>query len=242
MVDRPNNEYIQQALDFLEQLHGLRNLPEFQNFQNASAAFLSGAGLEEQLKNRFQSLMLFAPQYPEMHAYLQYEVLPVIDKITSWARSTWRAMPGYYDALPRSQQTLSPSDFGFHNAIESGNGKLVFIDFEYFGWDDPVKLIVDFSFHPGMELDSTLKRKWIDGAVKIYGEEILERLQLAWPMIGLCWCMILLNEYRTDVWLRRCVANSEKSHHREAILAAQLKRSRDLLEMISDRYEQLPFN
>lgn len=242
VVDRPNNEHMQQALDFLEQLHELRGLPAFENFKNASAAFLSGSSFEDQLKNRFHSLMLFAPKYPEMHDYLQHEMLPVIEEITSWVRSAWRIKPCYDEPLPRSQQTLSPSDFGFHNAIERKNGKLVFIDFEYFGWDDPVKLIVDFSFHPGMVLNSALKQQWIEGTVKIYGEEILERLRLAWPMIGLCWCLILLNEYRGDVWLRRCAANAEKSRHREAILTTQLRRSRDLLGMIRDRYEQFPFH
>lgn len=241
-VNHPNNKHMHQALKFLEQLHGLRKLPAFENFQNASAAFLSGASFEEQLKNRFHALMLVAPESPELSDYLQSEVLPVLEEITSWTRSTWQIKPGYFEPLPRSQQTLSPSDFGFHNTVERENGKLIFVDFEYFGWDDPVKLIADFSFHPGMVLDPALKQRWIEGAVKIYGEEILERLRLAWPMIGLCWCLILLNEYRSDVWLRRCAANSEKSQHRKAILATQLRRSRDLLGMISERYKQPLFN
>ena len=38
---------------------------------------------------------------------------------------------------------LSPSDFGLHNTISKKN-KLYFFDFEYFGWDDPIKLICDF--------------------------------------------------------------------------------------------------
>lgn len=242
VVDCPNNKHVQQALDFLEQLHGFRCLPVFENFKNASAAFLSGASFEDQLKARLHSLLLFSPKYPEMHDYLQREMLPGIEEITGWARSAWRINPGYDEALPRSQQTLSPSDFGFHNTIERKNGELVFIDFEYFGWDDPVKLIVDFSLHPGMALNSALKQQWFEGTVKIYGESILERLRLAWPMIGLCWCLILLNEYRGDVWMRRCGANAEKSRHREAILAAQLRLSRSLLGMIRERYRQFPFH
>lgn len=237
-VNHPNNGHMQQALNFLEQLHGVRELPIFENFQNASAAFLSGVGFEEQLRKRFHTLMLLAPEFPEMHDFLQGEALPIIEEVIGWVRSEWHIKPGYFEQLPRSQQTLSPSDFGFHNSVERENGKLAFIDFEYFGWDDPVKLIVDFSFHPGMALSSTLRQQWIGGAVKIYGEEILERLRLAWPMIGLSWCLILLNEYRSDVWSRRCTANPEKSQHRETILADQLRRSRDLLEMISEHYKQ----
>ena len=51
---------------------------------------------------------------------------------------------------------LSPSDFGFHNTIKSK--KLYFIDFEYFGLDDPVKLVIDFILHPGMKLNLQLKK------------------------------------------------------------------------------------
>jgi len=42
---------------------------------------------------------------------------------------------------------VSPSDFGFHNAIKTGSG-FVFIDFEFAGWDDPAKIAVDFILQP----------------------------------------------------------------------------------------------
>ena len=56
-------------------------------------------------------------------------------------------------------QVLSPSDFGFHNAILKESGDLVFLDFEYFGRDDPVKLMADFIWHPGMKLSNLQKRR-----------------------------------------------------------------------------------
>ena len=34
------------------------------------------------------------------------------------------------------------------------------IDFEYFGWDDPVKLTADFLWHPAMELDPEIAVEW----------------------------------------------------------------------------------
>ena len=43
-----------------------------------------------------------------------------------------------------NERSLSPSDFGFHNAIRRADGRLAFVDFEYFGWDDPAKLVADF--------------------------------------------------------------------------------------------------
>ena len=237
-VKNINAKHIQQALEFLKSLNELSKLPSFQNFQNASAAFLSGHEFEEQLHLRFNVLNKSASSYPKMYDYLHNELLPIMKSFIFWVNSEWRIDLLYNERLPRFSQTLSPSDFGFHNAIKQINGKLVFIDFEYFGWDDPVKLIADFCFHPGMKISSKLKKQWISGALKIDGEEILERLRLAWPLIGLSWCLILLNEYRDDIWSRRCIANQNKSHRREKILVTQLNRSRRLLNRINKTYTQ----
>ena len=52
--------------------------------------------------------------------------------------------------LDPAERCLSPSDFGFHNAILANDGRLRFIDFEYAGWDDPSKLICDFFCQPAV--------------------------------------------------------------------------------------------
>jgi len=234
----PQPAHIDQALCFINDLHGLRNISGFKYFQNASAALLSGLNFEEQIKARVSALLREAPGHVELQNYLRNEFMPIMFEIIDSGRSGWTFRPGYGETLPRAQQTLSPSDFGFHNVIERPNGKLTFIDFEYFGWDDPVKLVLDFIFHPGMVLDNALKKQWVEGAVTIYGEEIRDRLALTWPMIGLSWCLILLNEYRSEVWLRRCAADPKKSQSHNVILTVQLQRSRNLLLMISEHYKQ----
>ena len=140
--------------------------------------------------------------------------------------------------LDRSKQTLSPSDFGFHNAIEKKNKTIKFIDFEYFGWDDPAKLIADFCFHPGMKLPPNLKEGWIDGAIDIYGGDVSERLRLIWPLVGLSWCLILLNEFKDDIWQRRCSGDRSKLEARKEILELQLDKSRALLKAINQQYNK----
>jgi len=47
------------------------------------------------------------------------------------------------DVIDQDKCCVSPSDFGFHNAIRTASGTR-FIDFEFAGWDDPVKALVDF--------------------------------------------------------------------------------------------------
>ena len=100
--------------------------------------------------------------------------------------------------LAFAQRTLSPSDFGFHNALRRPDGSVVFLDFEYFGWDDPAKLCSDFCLHPGMGLDDNLAARFLRGARAIYGAadaQYESRLAVMRPLCGLCWCMIVLNSF-----------------------------------------------
>ena len=69
-------------------------------------------------------------------------------------------------ALPSAQRTLAPSDFGFHNTLRYANGALAFVDFEYFGWDDPAKLTADIMLHPGRPLSAPQRQRFSDGRDK----------------------------------------------------------------------------
>ena len=51
------------------------------------------------------------------------------------------------DSIGPDQRCISPSDFGFHNAIRTTSGPK-FIDFEFAGWDDPAKTAADFVLQP----------------------------------------------------------------------------------------------
>ena len=55
----------------------------------------------------------------------------------------------------------SPSDFGIHNTIRDQENNIIFIDFDYFGWDDPVKLASDFYWHPAMNLKIEHREFWL---------------------------------------------------------------------------------
>src|SRR5262249_19275117 len=117
----------------------------------------------------------------------------------------YRAMGvSFATPLPQAARSLCPSDFGFHNALRSPGG-LVFIDFEYFGWDDPVKLCCDFLLHPGMNLSAPLKRGFVEAVLPIYGADarFARRLSLLYPLFALRWCLILLNEFLPERWATR---------------------------------------
>lgn len=72
------------------------------------------------------------------------------------------------------------------------------MDFEYFGWDDPVHLVADTLQHPGMELQGDLAAHFLKRCSQIYGKgdpDFDARLRILYPLYGLRWCMIMLNPF-----------------------------------------------
>ena len=102
---------------------------------------------------------------------------------------------------------------------------LIFLDLEYFGWDDPVKLVSDFWWHPGMSLDDRLKSKWLSEASRLFVKndpDFLTRINALHPAYGLRWALIVLN-----IYLRNHQENTvSHSYHR-----LQLQKFERLCEM-----------
>jgi len=97
--------------------------------------------------------------------------------------------------LTKNQMIISPSDFGFHNAIKN-NKKLFFIDFEYAGFDDPIKLICDFYCQPDQSLTVKQKeifiRKLILKGYKL--NQLKSYIKIYLPFHIIKWCCIMLKE------------------------------------------------
>ncbi len=112
--------------------------------------------------------------------------------------------------LPHPQRSLVPSDFGFHNALRDEKGRLTFIDFEYFGWDDPVKLTADVLLHPGTRIAPELLTRFRTAAKKLYGKDpdFATRLDAFHSLFGLRWVLILLNEFHPERWRRRILSGT----------------------------------
>ena len=107
--------------------------------------------------------------------------------------------PDFSKELEPYEKIISPSDFGLHNAKIGKNGKLVFFDFEYAGWDDPAKTIADFFAQPQFpapyeELDNLLST-----FSEFFSEMTMEKLRARLPLVSrvtrLKWCYIALNDF-----------------------------------------------
>jgi len=86
---------------------------------------------------------------------------------------------------------ISPSDFGFHNAIRS-RGSIKFIDFEFAGWDDPAKLISDFVLQPRIPVRQ-IPPLLIQAIQPDAAEAILRRCATLGPILRVKWLCIILS-------------------------------------------------
>ncbi len=226
-VSAPADRDIDAALTFSANLHAIRSAAGADRLPLASEACLSGAEIVAQVGRRHERFKLVAQSEPSLAQFLATDFGPIAEAAEAWSRAGYEKLGWSFDApIPREQQSLSPSDFGFHNAIRRADGELVFVDFEYFGWDDPVKLASDFLQHPGMSLSSEQYARFRAGTEKIYGGEaaFAQRLALLYPLYGLRWCMILLNEFLPERWESRRLAGVHVD--RDSATSAQLEKAR----------------
>ena len=204
-ADSPSEADIDQAAAFLAAIHALRHDDAVASLPPASEACLSGREIVRQLHARFKALS--AADEPELHAFLRG---PFKDRMIGLV-STAETLAGFDTDLQPEWQSPVPSDFGFHNAMRQADGALAFFDFEYFGWDDPVKLTADVTLHPGTVLDPSLRLRFRRAAEAVYGgdPEFSSRLEAYGPLFGLRWVLILLNEFLPNRWRQRIAAGAE---------------------------------
>lgn len=123
--------------------------------------------------------------------------------------------------LKHGQRVLSPSDFGFHNALQTTCGEIVYLDFEYAGWDDPVKCVCDFFAQPDFPAPLSSLARAIDAMPRKEGRPV-ERLAVGLlPLYVVKWTCILLNPFLSTVQDRRAFSGSDNRRGDEVLLAAR---------------------
>jgi transketolase len=226
---------IEAAADFLDALHALRRTAEAEGLPLAAEACLSGAEIERQIHKRHARLAALGEDERELAAFLESSFSPLVDRALVYAKARMSAAGLDFAAqLPRASQSLVPADFGFHNSLRRPDGTLVFFDFEYFGWDDPVKLTADFLLHPGTALDAAVRSGFEAAARHRYGTDAAfgPRFDALLPLFGLRWVLILLNEFLPDRWDRRVRAGTSLDW--DEAKRRQLVRARALFAGVSD--------
>ncbi len=229
--ETPDNEFVSKAISFVKHLQKLSIQVDNNQFQQASEACLCGSEIVRQLNERLDRLKNINNH--SLQYFLSNELIPTMEIAIKVAIHELGVE--FNQNLPTEDQILSPSDFGSHNAIRTNTGETVFIDFEYFGWDDPVKLASDFYLHPAMNLSLQLKNKWKNEifAVFVSNDDTFDKRFKAYlPLFGVRWCLILLNEFLPNRIEQRIHADSEKANQILNIQELQLQKSRNILNNI----------
>ncbi len=113
--------------------------------------------------------------------------------------------------LTAQEMCVSPSDFGFHNALVAPSGQITFIDFEYAGQDDPAKLVCDFYCQPELTVPADGFSGFATGFAEGLGldEDMLRRCHLLRDAYKIKWICIMLNEFLPVGASRRAFADPQ---------------------------------
>jgi len=234
-VVNPTYDDLSQAIKFVRRLFFLSRKTNGHEISLASEACLSIKDIINQIENRLLILKSVSEEFPDLLTFLESIFCPLWNEVKNNTYSRWPN--SLIDReLSIDKQILSPSDFGFHNTIRDKTGKLIFIDFDYFGWDDPVKLTADFLWHPAMKLTIEMKEKWTKAMSDLMSGDssFNTRLEVGFPLFGLRWVLIILNEFLPGISEKRKNAKETKKYDILVNRKTQLKKAKQYCEKVKD--------
>ncbi len=131
-----------------------------------------------------------------------------------WAARRLDRLP---EPLPAEQLILSPSDFGFHNALVLADGQLCFLDFEYAGLDDPAKTLCDFFCQPRFPMPM----RGLLHFQSFLTPPVLTRMAWMWRLTLLKWALILMNPFLQQIGQRKRFATPVPPAEAEQVAKAE---------------------
>lgn len=222
--------FVRQALNFYQELNRHKRLPETGTLPKASEACFSIAEHLQCVERRLRNLRDVDESSAincEAASFIKNEMAVawrrIVDDVRKGADELHLSLN---DEIPWHDRCLSPSDFGFHNAVVSSDDRLRFIDFEYAGWDDPAKMVCDFFCQPAVPVSMDYYDFFVHTVVSSCSkpEIYLQRMALLFPAYQLKWCCILLNEFLAEGEERRRFARGDLDG--EERKSSQLKKAR----------------
>lgn len=231
---------VDEAVEFVLEINQRRGDPVAQALLPASEACFSTREHLATVDRRVVRLEGIAPETDvdaEAADFVRAELVPLWKRIRNEIAE--RSGDGMDHALPGDLRCLSPSDFGFHNAVLASDGRLRFIDFEYAGWDDPAKLVCDFFCQPELPVDIQHWDRVVKPLEKLFGAaaNLFFRASRLLPAYQIKWCCIILNEFiRTESARRRFAAGGDLADRKrlQLLKARQgFAKAFDLLRMVA---------
>ena len=217
---------IEQAIDFISSLNRDRSLAR--DLPIASEASFSIHSHLSIIKKRI-ALLTREVVDEAARDFVTNEITPTWQNIRSQAISA--AGDRYFEELSEENRCLSPSDFGFHNAILGTGGTVHFLDFEYAGWDDPAHLFCDFFCQIAVPVSDKHRPYVTSKLASMVSDQdwFRKRIDILMPVYQLKWSCILLNDFLRVEGERREFAGLSGNSSRRG---QQLQQSRHLLTAI----------
>jgi hypothetical protein len=227
------NSDVEQAIAFFRNVNRFRKNAEAAKLPRASESCLSLNDHFHTVSRRVERLA----GVEELAEFANGDLLPVWERVQSAARSAaaLNCLPTDHP-LPFGERGLSPSDFGFHNAIRAADGWLRFFDFEYAGWDDPAKTICDFFCQPAIPAPAEMFERfaWAVAAEFPSAAIHLARAALLLPVYRVKWVCIMLNEFLPVGGRRRAFSGTvEELAERKSLQLAKAKAALALIQLHS---------
>jgi len=232
-----SEEAVQQALNFSIDINRCKHLDSAKSLPWASECCFSIAHHLECVERRLQRL-----QKVEGSSGIDCEAAKFVrtELSTAWedVRSRAHRQAGLLGLnleteIDGKDRCLSPSDFGFHNAILTEGSQLRFIDFEYAGWDDPAKMVCDFFCQQKVPVPLAFYERFVEAVVSDLSAPSMHtrRIGLLMPVCRMKWCCILLNEFLPEGRERRRFANEIPDEEERKV--HQLRLARVALQHVS---------
>lgn len=202
--------HLQAAIDFFLALNSPRSRLLAQDLPVASEACFSVADHLTLVDRRVSGLLTGIADTIENTAAVQLvrNIKVYWDALSDSVR---QSSTDYATSLPTEQRCLSPSDFGFHNALLQPDGRLRFLDFEYAGWDDPAKLAGDFFAQLAVPVPAGYFEDFVAAIASAFTApgNLIARARLLRPVYQVKWCCIALNVFLPTHLARRQFANPD---------------------------------
>jgi len=184
------NDYIKNQIE--ETLMSLKLLYEFDpDFPLAVEAVSSLTTLKRQIAARIDAAEIYLNKYPE--------VLQLIQRNQESKKSKLFLK----DSFPIN--TYSLSDIGTHNMLVNSDGKVYFLDFEFFGADSKVKMIADIFSHPQTIFTS---EDIVELAKRLaLSDNEFQQLIIIIPEIAVKWALITSRRLSEQVFINQDTTN-----------------------------------
>jgi thiamine kinase-like enzyme len=226
---------INQASEFFCALNDTQHKSQAQALPEASEACFSIQGHLHLITQRIAELEQFTPASQEDD--LAHELIAELKQ--SWQKN----LAGIAKIMQEKNidlaaeinpedRCISPSDFGFHNALRTPSGDIRFLDFEYAGWDDPAKMVGDFFSQLAVPVRDEFFDSFVDAILSPFKnkQDLKQRAELLRIVYQVKWCCIALNIFLPVHLARRQFANPDIDI--AALKKAQIKKAESLLRKL----------